>query len=108
MLSLQECRKYLGPTCTLSDSDLELFRDSLYALADIAMKTHPKLRSPTTTTLSFSPKVVTFEAMLNHLSEAECEEAKERVSIMEFEDGLPREEAEKIILSKYFKPHKRN
>lgn len=108
MLSLQACRKILGPSCTLSDSDLEQYRDSLYALSDVAFKTYPKLRSPKAIALPFSPKVVTFETMLNHLSDAEREEAKERVSIMEAEGGLPREEAEKFILSKYFKPDKRN
>jgi hypothetical protein len=41
--------------------------------------------------------------MLNLLSKAEQEEAKERVSIMELEGGLTREEAEKLMLSKHSK-----
>ncbi len=108
MLSLQACRKILGPSCALSDSDLEQYRDSLYALADIALKTSPKIRQPRANALPFSPKVITFETMLNFLSEAEREEAMERVSIIEIEGGHSRKEAEKIILSKHFKPNKRN
>jgi hypothetical protein len=108
MLTLKKCRDILGPSCSLSDSELEQYRDCLYALADIASKTYPKSRSTRATALPSPPKVVTFETMLNLLSEAEREEAKERVSIMEVEGEISREEAEKMILSKYLKPNKRN
>jgi hypothetical protein len=37
MISLDECRKLLGPTCELSDEELERLRDDLYALADIVV-----------------------------------------------------------------------
>jgi hypothetical protein len=39
MLSLEQCRKLLGPGCKLSDSELEALRDQLYGLADIAIET---------------------------------------------------------------------
>jgi hypothetical protein len=107
-LSLQRCRTILGPTCTLSDSALEQYRDSLYALADIAIESYPKLQTPKATSSLGRQKRISFESMLNLLSEAEREEAIERISIMEVESGLPREEAEKLILAKYFKPNKRN
>lgn len=103
MLSLQECRKILGPACTLSDSQLECLREALYALADIATKTYPKPRSANTTVSLNSNLGINFERMLDLLSEAEREEAMERVSIMEFDGGLPRNEVEKIVRPKYFK-----
>ena len=37
MLTLDECRKVLGPECKLSDSELEVVRGQLYGLADIAI-----------------------------------------------------------------------
>lgn len=37
MLSLEQCRRLLGPGCELSDEELERLRDELYALADIAV-----------------------------------------------------------------------
>ena len=37
MLTLDECRKVLGPDCKLSDSELEVVRGQLYGLADIAI-----------------------------------------------------------------------
>lgn len=108
MLSLQECRKILGPTCTLTDPELDLLREGFYALAHITHETYPKLGSPKAKTLLNQHQRVNFESMLNLLSEAEREEAIERVAIMEFESGFPREEAEKAVMSKYFKPHNRN
>lgn len=38
MISLDECRKVLGPECKLSDSELEVMRGQLYGLADIAIE----------------------------------------------------------------------
>jgi hypothetical protein len=109
MLSLQECRKILGPTCSLNDLELENYRDSLYALADISLNAYPKLQSSREITLPIQPKSVTFESMLNLLSKAEQEETIERAAIMEFEGGLTRQIAQKASLSPFFPTHdKRN
>jgi hypothetical protein len=35
MLSTEQCRKILGPQRQLSDEEIEVLRDQLYALADI-------------------------------------------------------------------------
>jgi hypothetical protein len=35
MLSIEHCRRILGPGCQLSDDELERLREQLYALADI-------------------------------------------------------------------------
>lgn len=37
MLTLERCRKILGPECLLSDEELEALRNQLYALADIVL-----------------------------------------------------------------------
>ena len=37
MLTLKKCRELLGAKCSLSDSEVEILRDQLYALADISM-----------------------------------------------------------------------
>src|SRR5262245_28028505 len=36
MLSIEQCRRFLGSDCDLSDEQVEALRDQLYALADIA------------------------------------------------------------------------
>ena len=37
MLSIEQCRKILGPAYRLSDDELEHVREQLYALADITV-----------------------------------------------------------------------
>lgn len=37
MLSLEECRKLLGPDCPEKDSDLELLRSSVFGFAEIVV-----------------------------------------------------------------------
>jgi hypothetical protein len=107
MLSQKECRKIMGPTCTLSDSELNLLLEAHYAFAHIALETYPKLRSEKV--LPNQQQKVTFESMLKLLSEAEQEEAIERVGIMEFQGGLSCKEAEKEVMNEHFKRHnKRN
>jgi len=108
MPSLKECRKILGPTCTLSDSELDLLQESLKALAHIAIENYPKFKLPKQKTSPNQKKSVSFENILDLLSEAEREEAMERVSILEFEGRLPREEAEKTVILNHFKPNNRN
>lgn len=37
MLSIDRCRKLIGPSCGLEDSEIELVRSQLYALAEIVV-----------------------------------------------------------------------
>ncbi len=37
MLTLEQCRELLGPDCAMSDQDIALLRDQLYAIADLAI-----------------------------------------------------------------------
>lgn len=39
MISLEKCRALLGSQCTLSDEQIELLLDQLYALADVVTTT---------------------------------------------------------------------
>jgi len=47
MLSLDQCRRVLGPECQLTDAELERLRDEMYALADIAITTLLEARART-------------------------------------------------------------
>lgn len=40
MVTLCKIREILGPDCSLSDAELELLRDQLVALADIALEVY--------------------------------------------------------------------
>lgn len=37
MLTLKRCREILGKDCTLTDEELEMLRDQLYVIADLAL-----------------------------------------------------------------------
>lgn len=37
MLSIKRCREILGPGCNLSDEELELLREQLYVIAEMAL-----------------------------------------------------------------------
>jgi hypothetical protein len=80
MLSVSQCRKIVGPSCNLSDSDLELLRDQLNGLADISNAIYRQK--------GFMP--VSASTKTEKLTNAESE----RAAIMEFDAGLPRSEAE--------------
>lgn len=47
MLSLDQCRRILGPECQLTDGEQERLRDEMYALADIAITTLLEARART-------------------------------------------------------------
>ena len=37
VLSVSQCRKILGPSCALDDSEVEVVRDQLYSLAEVVI-----------------------------------------------------------------------
>ncbi len=41
MLSVQQCRRFLGNGCLLSDSEVERLRDQFYCLAGVAVTALP-------------------------------------------------------------------
>ena len=111
-LSLQKCRKIVGPECSLSDSELESFRDSLYALADVAYeafqdkKIRGALSSKSLINVSEKPSLHTVEPLifqqeLEKLISDERETLEERVAIMEYEGNLSRPESENLAFKEY-------
>ncbi len=108
MLSLQQCRKILDSSHSLSDSELEQYRNSLYGLADIVFNSWNKKYPNTKKNLPFQKPSVTFEEALNTLSDSEKSEAIERACIIEFDSGVSRKEAEEQALARYLKNGKVN
>ena len=81
MLTVEKCRKILGPDCKLSDSEIEARRDQLYGLADVSIDVYKSLPASR-------------GSRTQRMRKAKSEAWKERAAIMEFEAGLPRSEAE--------------
>ena len=90
MIDLCRCREILGSNCQLTDEQLELLRDHLTALANIAFDVvlqEAQLGAQTA-----------FAMAANILPDAQREEVGERASILEFDGGLPRAQAEETAL----------
>jgi len=93
VLSLRRCREILGSSCPAADSELELLRDQLMAIADIALEMgREKLGTGTAST---------FHETLELIPREQQEEIVERAAIMEFDGGLRRGEAEEAALQKW-------
>jgi hypothetical protein len=46
VLTLKRCREILGKDCTLTDEELEMLRDQLYVIADMALDAYHATREP--------------------------------------------------------------
>jgi hypothetical protein len=90
VIDLCRCREILGSSCQLTDEQLELLRDDLMALANIALDV--ELREP-----RLGAQTV-FEMAASLLPDEEREEIRERASILEFDGGLARTQAEEDAL----------
>jgi hypothetical protein len=91
VIDLRRCREILGSDCSLTDEQLELLRDQLAGLADIALEVARGLNGATSV----------FDTVLSLVTEAQYQEIAERASIMEFEGGLHRAQAEKAALNDF-------
>jgi len=89
VLSIEQCRKVLGPACELTDSALESFRDQLYGLADIGIDLFLGLPRDRQAHLQ----------RVGKMTDKEQEAWEERAAIMEFDGGLTRAEAESRALN---------
>lgn len=92
MLSLAQCRKFLPSD--LSDEEVDHLRTQLYALAEIATTEfleHLHDRSPHYADDANQPG---FRAALSMVHRDRHDEICERAAILEFDAGIPREEAE--------------
>lgn len=90
MLSLRRCREILGPACCATDSQLELLRDQLMAIADIALVMGRERLG--------SEAASAFDEKLKSVPAEQREEIAERAAIIEIDGGLPRVEAEEAAL----------
>jgi hypothetical protein len=103
MLSLQRCREILGTDSSLSDSDLQLLRDQLYALGRATVEALP--RQPRTNGSPRSPEG--FAEALSALPEDDRYELQERAAIAEFDGGLERSAAEQAAFSEFWRTRHR-
>lgn len=88
MLSLERCREILGDD--LTDADLEMLRDALYALADVVVS---GFTEPVT------PGMTPFRHALQLVPDSERFQLEERAAIHEYDGGLGRDQAERTALS---------
>lgn len=117
MLSLQKCRELVGCNSTLSDSSLELLRDQLYAFADIATTEFIEQRRSSCFENSFgkglqlvaNPEALAvpsetedFEEFLRLLPAEEHEESEERAAVLEYDGGLIRNQAERVVMIEHW------
>ncbi|MBM3859221.1 MAG: hypothetical protein FJ395_06180 [Verrucomicrobia bacterium] len=116
MLTLERCREILGKECTLSDSELELLRDQLYGLADVAVEAFvdQRQRRGKASPVAYKPEIraidggdglghgqdpVAFQDAAALLSPDDRAEIEERAAIMELDGGLDRDRAERYSFS---------
>jgi hypothetical protein len=81
MLSLQKCRELLGPSANLSDSELSALVNSLYVLAEAAVRLHARARR---------------KHDGRPLGADELPDVDERAAIMEFDGQMSRADAERL------------
>lgn len=103
MLPLHQCRKILGPNCSLTDCQLDQLRDQLYALADIVVDAFCDQRTDISGHDQPSSVNVGFADALRLLPVAERETLQERAAIMEFDGELQHSEAERAAFACYLK-----
>lgn len=93
MLSLQRCREILGSSCPATDAEIELLRDQLMAIADVALELGRERLG--------AGASITFHQKLKFVSSKQEEEIVERAAIREFDGGLQRTEAEEAALQEW-------
>jgi hypothetical protein len=82
VLTVRRCRELLGPNCTKTDLEIELLRDQLMVVADIALD-------------------AALDKKLDN--EEERVQISERATIMEFDGQMERAEAEGLALKMWLK-----
>ena len=100
MLSLDKCRRILGPDCDLSDQDIERLRDQLCDLATVAIVVHEEQRQA-------GVVMEGNETKLRMIPEDDRDEVEERAAILEFDGGISKQEAERLAVQQYFEGARR-
>jgi len=90
MLSIQSCRKLLAGEA-VSDEDLLLLRDQMYALAKLALDRFQSDR--------LSKQPANLADALCFVGESDRMAIEERAAVLEFEANLKREDAERLAIA---------
>lgn len=91
MLSLERCRKLLGPSNSVPDEKLATLRDQLYCLAEIVLDLRDSRQKLDQTVDGAFEQVASSREDPNSL--------RERAAIIEFEGNISRDEAEHLAIS---------
>ncbi len=107
MLPLSRCRELIRQECRLSDSEIELLREQLYALAHIVIDVFAEkqlnghqnlMQGPAS---AGTPTKENFRAAQALVPQDDHHRLEERAAIMEYEGDLTRDEAERHAFSSY-------
>jgi hypothetical protein len=88
MISLERCRKILGPNNTVSDEKLAALREQLYSFAELALDIRDRS--------SALHVVSAFEQIAS--SHEDPDTLRERAAIIEFDGNISRDEAERMAV----------
>jgi len=88
MISLERCRKILGPDNPVSDENLAALREQLYSFAELALV----IRDRSSVSLVASA----FEQIAS--SHEDPDTLRERAAIIEFDGNISRDEAERMAV----------
>ncbi len=109
MLSLRECQEILGHQSNLCSESLEHLRSQLYGIAedivDVGIRSAGSnssyISTPKSKSVKIDPEIVpNFELAIERLPDDQREEIIERSAIMEYNGGIPKDEAEKYALGR--------
>lgn len=89
MISLERCRKVLGPKTGLSDETLATLREQLYCFAEVALNVRD--RQKTTDSEPFALEQAA-------KSPEDLEALRERAAIIEFDGNFSRDDAERLAI----------
>jgi hypothetical protein len=88
MISLERCRKILGPDNPVSDENLAALREQLYSFAELALDIRDRR--------SVSQGASAFEQIAS--SHEDPDTLRERAAIIEFEGNISRDEAQRMAV----------
>lgn len=88
MISLERCRKILGPNNAVSDEDLAALREQLYSFAELALDIRDR-----NSVLQIASG---FEQIAS--SHEDPDSLRERAAIIEFDGNISRDEAERLAV----------
>jgi len=117
-IPVEHCRRILGKDCGLTDGELGLLRDQLYALARVAVEACPRQRRgegphnapdaarrtiDRAARVQVPQKPAGFPDAVAMLPEDDRYDVEERAAIMEHDGGLKRDMAERAAMSTYWR-----